>query len=74
MVFSTLMKFRPLALLALLLAAALPASAADLVGKWTSTFDSQIGQQKYAYEFKQTGARSPARRPMSIPWARARSS
>jgi hypothetical protein len=53
--FLTLMKFRPLALLALLLSAGLPASAADLVGKWTSAFDSQIGQQKYAYEFKHTG-------------------
>lgn len=26
--------------------------AADLSGKWTSQFDSQIGPQKYTYEFK----------------------
>jgi len=28
------------------------ARAADLAGKWTSNFDSQIGPQKYAYDFK----------------------
>ena len=49
------MKIRPLTLLALLLAAVLPATAADLLGKWTAEFDSQIGQQKYAYEFKHAG-------------------
>lgn len=49
------MKLRPLALLALLLAAALPAHAAELVGKWTAEFDSQIGVQKYVFEFKQNG-------------------
>lgn len=27
--------------------------AADLAGKWTSEFDSQIGVQKYSFEFKQ---------------------
>lgn len=27
------------------------ARAADLVGRWSSEFDSQIGPQKYAYEF-----------------------
>ncbi len=49
------MKLRPLALLALLIAATLPAQAADLIGKWTSEFDSQIGAQKYTYEFKNDG-------------------
>ena len=29
--------------------------AAELAGKWTSDFDSQIGPQKYAYEFKADG-------------------
>lgn len=29
--------------------------AADLAGKWTSEFDSPIGAQKYAYEFKGEG-------------------
>jgi hypothetical protein len=49
------MKLRPLALLALLIAATLPAHAAELIGKWTSEFDSQIGVQKYTYEFKNDG-------------------
>jgi len=49
------MKIRPLALITLLIAVALPAYAADLVGKWTSEFESPIGVQKYSYEFKQTG-------------------
>lgn len=31
------------------------ASAADVAGKWTSEFDSQIGQQKYTYTFKVEG-------------------
>jgi hypothetical protein len=45
------MKIRFLALLAVLLATALPASAADLPGRWTAEFDSPIGVQKYVYEF-----------------------
>ncbi|MEO6993901.1 MAG: hypothetical protein ABI273_09750 [Lacunisphaera sp.] len=33
-------------------------SAADLLaGKWTANFDSQIGLQKYAYEFKADGGK-----------------
>ena len=51
----TPMKLRSLALLALLIASVLPAAAADLIGKWTAEFDSQIGVQKYSYEFKQDG-------------------
>lgn len=31
------------------------ARAADLAGKWTAEFDSQIGTQKYVYEFKVDG-------------------
>jgi uncharacterized protein with FMN-binding domain len=27
------------------------ASAADISGKWTASFDTQIGQQNYTYEF-----------------------
>jgi hypothetical protein len=46
---------RPLGMLALLLAAALPVSAADLPGRWTAEFDSPIGVQKYVYEFKKSG-------------------
>ncbi len=49
------MKFRPFALLTLLIVSLLPAGAADLIGKWTAEFDSQIGVQKYSYEFRQDG-------------------
>jgi hypothetical protein len=49
------MKFRLLVLLALFLTAALPARPAALAGKWLSEFDSQIGVQKYVFEFKQDG-------------------
>ncbi|HVZ22998.1 MAG TPA: hypothetical protein VG871_18120, partial [Vicinamibacterales bacterium] len=31
------------------------AHAADLAGHWTSEFDSQIGPQKYTYDFKIEG-------------------
>lgn len=34
-----------------LLATAAVASAADISGKWTASFDTQIGQQNYTYEF-----------------------
>ena len=46
---------RFLGILALLVATALPASAADLVGKWTAEFESPIGVQKYVYEFTKSG-------------------
>lgn len=49
------MKTRFLAVLALALASALPAAAADLPGQWTAEFDSPIGVQKYIYEFTKTG-------------------
>ena len=49
------MKFRFLAILSLLLATALPAAAADLLGRWTAEFDTPIGPQKYVYEFKKSG-------------------
>ena len=48
------MKIRFLGVLALLLASGLPAGAADLPGRWTAEFDSQIGVQKYVYEIKKT--------------------
>lgn len=31
------------------------AGAAELAGKWTAEFDSQIGPQKYVYEFAKEG-------------------
>ena len=41
--------------LALLFSGLSLAPAAELAGKWTSEFDSQIGLQKYTYEFKAEG-------------------
>jgi hypothetical protein len=38
---------------ALLLAG--PAAAADIAGRWRAEFDTQIGVQKYVYEFKVDG-------------------
>jgi len=49
------MKTRFLGILALLIATALPAAAADLLGRWTAEFDSPIGVQKYVYEFNKSG-------------------
>ena len=49
------MKIRLLSVLAVLLSASLPASAAELPGRWTAEFDSPIGVQKYVYEFKKAG-------------------
>ena len=40
---------------ALALAALVSAHAADLAGKWKSEFESQVGQQKYLFEFKGAG-------------------
>jgi hypothetical protein len=31
--------------------------AADISGKWTAEFDSQVGPQKYVFEFKVEGAK-----------------
>jgi hypothetical protein len=39
-----------------LLAGLVPAFAADINGKWTSEFDSQIGRQTYTFEFKVEGS------------------
>jgi hypothetical protein len=33
----------------------LPALAADLAGKWTTEFDTQVGPQKYTFDFKVDG-------------------
>jgi len=37
--------------------ASIVAFAADFNGKWTSEFDTQIGHQKYTYEFHVDGAK-----------------
>jgi len=44
----------PFLVLALVLAA-LPALAAGVTGKWTASFDTQIGQQKYTFDLKADG-------------------
>jgi hypothetical protein len=49
------MKIRLFSVVALLLAAAMPAAAGDLAGQWSAEFDSPIGVQKYVYEFKGSG-------------------
>lgn len=36
---------------------ALPALAADVTGKWTTEFDSQIGKQKYTFDLKVDGGK-----------------
>jgi hypothetical protein len=41
----------------LLLVLAIPARAADIAGKWTASFDTQIGVQNYTYTFKVDGAK-----------------
>jgi hypothetical protein len=41
----------------LMSACALMAYAADVTGKWTAEFDTQIGVQKYTYELKADGAK-----------------
>ena len=46
------MKIHFFGIVALLLAASMPAAAGDLTGRWTAEFDSPIGVQKYVYEFK----------------------
>jgi hypothetical protein len=45
----------PLSALAASLVLALPALAADVAGKWTTEFDSQIGKQKYTFDLKVDG-------------------
>jgi hypothetical protein len=32
-----------------------PKAAADISGKWTATFDTQVGEQKYTYDFQVKG-------------------
>lgn len=42
---------------AVVILVACPAFSADITGKWKSEFNSQIGVQKYIYEFKVEGNR-----------------
>ena len=43
---------RTAAVAGLVLASALVAHAADVTGKWTAEFDTQVGPQKYVFELK----------------------
>jgi hypothetical protein len=36
---------------------ALPAQAAEVTGKWTAEFDTQVGVQKYTYDLKVEGGK-----------------
>lgn len=44
-------------LTAVLLWAAMAAFGADVTGKWTASFDTQIGPQNYTYDFKVDGGK-----------------
>jgi opacity protein-like surface antigen len=46
------MKKRLLACVPLMIALAVVAIAADVTGTWTASFDTQVGQQTYTYNFK----------------------
>lgn len=49
------MKTRLLLALTLALCSSAFAAAADLAGRWTSKFDSQIGEQNYVFVFAREG-------------------
>ncbi len=56
------MKLRPtLALAVVFLSSCGLAQAADLAGRWTADFDTQIGVQNYAFEFKVDGGKVTGR-------------
>jgi hypothetical protein len=44
-------------LTAALLLAMVPAFGADVTGKWTASFETQIGTQNYTYDFKVDGGK-----------------
>ena len=44
-------------LAAVLLLAMAPAFGADVTGKWTASFETQIGTQNYTYDFKVDGGK-----------------
>ena len=50
-------RIRALALTAFVLCGlAVAIAAVDITGKWTAAFDTQIGEQKYTYEFQVKGS------------------
>ena len=48
-------RMKILSVATLTLAFLVSAFAADITGKWTSSFESQIGPQKYTFDLKVTG-------------------
>ena len=46
-----------LALVIMIMAVVVCSYAADITGKWNASFDSQVGPQKYVFEFKVDGAK-----------------
>lgn len=53
----TMFQNKIVALAILALALIVTAYAGDVTGKWTAEFDTQIGVQKYTYEFKVDGTK-----------------
>jgi hypothetical protein len=52
------MRYRKSMILAIIMSAGLVyVYAADITGKWTTQFDSQVGVQKYTFEFKVDGTK-----------------
>jgi len=47
---------KSMVLAVLILAGLVSVYAADITGKWTAEFDSEVGLQKYVFEFKSDGA------------------
>jgi hypothetical protein len=50
----------------LFLGSVICANAADISGKWTAEFDSQVGAQKYTYEFKVDGTKITGKATVNI--------
>jgi hypothetical protein len=56
----------------LILAGLVCVYAADITGKWTTEFDSQVGLQKYIFEFKVDGTKLTGRAISNIAGAEAK--
>jgi hypothetical protein len=59
-------------LAALILAGLVCVYAADITGTWTTQFDSQVGVQKYTFEFKVDGTKLTGRALSNIAGADAK--
>ena len=49
-------RLRSVGIALIVLGAVASASAADVTGKWTASFDTQIGRQNYTYDFVVKGS------------------